>query len=127
MQLNSNTVILTEDDHQGIVNFVERIAKNNNIWDVEEASIVIDPKQGLIKFRTAGSFKTPKTHQEKKFRDEIDASEEEALEFGEEEDIDVPGKIKGRKRYLENEIDRDKMKSPEKSWKEYRPTQYKFK
>lgn len=50
MKLNSNTILLDDDQRNSLVEIVEKIAKENEVNNVREAQVVLDPTQGKIKF-----------------------------------------------------------------------------
>lgn len=52
MKLNSNTVILESNTLSDLINITEEIAKKENIFNVGEASITLDPTKGIIDFTT---------------------------------------------------------------------------
>jgi len=52
MKLNSNTILLEGEELGSLLNIAEGIAKKNEIYDVGEANIVIEPDQGNILFKT---------------------------------------------------------------------------
>jgi len=51
MKLNSNTIILENEDLSGLVHLTEEIAKKNEVFNVGEANINLDPTQGTIDFK----------------------------------------------------------------------------
>lgn len=52
MKLNSNTIILEQDDLTSLLSITEGIAKKNEVFNVGKANIVLDPNQGAIDFKT---------------------------------------------------------------------------
>lgn len=52
MKLNSNTVILEDAELNNLLGLTEDIAKKNDVFNVGEANIVLDPSQGSINFKT---------------------------------------------------------------------------
>jgi hypothetical protein len=52
MKLNSNTIILEQDDLSSLLSITESIAKKNEVFNVGNANITLDPNQGEIAFKT---------------------------------------------------------------------------
>lgn len=52
MKLNSNTIILEQDDLTSLLSITESIAKKNEVFNVGNANIMLDPGQGEIDFKT---------------------------------------------------------------------------
>jgi hypothetical protein len=52
MKLNSNTIILEQDDLNSLLSLTEGIAKKNEVFNVGKANIVLDPNQGEIDFKS---------------------------------------------------------------------------
>lgn len=50
MKLNSDTVIIEQQDLQKLLNIAENIAKENNIYNVKTIDLVMDPTQSYINF-----------------------------------------------------------------------------
>ena len=52
MKLNSNTIILEGEDLSSLLSLTEGIAKKNEVFNVGNANIILDPNQGEIAFKT---------------------------------------------------------------------------
>lgn len=52
MKLNSNTILLENDELSPLLEITENIAKNNDIFNIGEANIILEPDQGNINFKT---------------------------------------------------------------------------
>jgi len=52
MKINSNTVQLETEHHQAVETIIKKIASENKIENVESVSITLDPKQGMVQFKS---------------------------------------------------------------------------
>ena len=52
MKLNSNTIVLEGEELGSLLGLAEDIAKKNEIFNVGEANIILEPDQGNILFKT---------------------------------------------------------------------------